>query len=391
MMVYIVQWPGGALSGDLLRAKVVGMESTGRKRKTLASLAAELGVSRTTVSNAYNRPDQLAPATRERILAAAAKRGYPGPDPTARSLRTRRAGAIGVLLTERLTYAFEDKASVDFLAGMAEASYGTNASLTLIPAGPDTANETSRAQELLGRAAVDGFVVYSVAKNDPYLEAAMQRGLPLVVCDQPTDTGLPFVGIDDYAAIKPAAQALVDAGHRKIGVMAIRLMHERADGAVNPCELEAAAMHVQRNRIQGALDVFEDAGIERETIPVHTRHINDRTNGREASAQLLGAHPDLTAVLCTTDSMALALIDYAQEIGMRVPEDLSVTGFDGVDTAVARGLSTVVQPNKSKGAAAGQLLQELIEKDGELADKRERKILPTSFHPGATIAPPRFA
>ena len=73
-----------------------------KRSTTLASLAAELGVSRTTVSNAYNRPDQLAPATRERILAAAAARGYAGPDPTARSLRTRRQGSVGVLLTEHL-------------------------------------------------------------------------------------------------------------------------------------------------------------------------------------------------------------------------------------------------------------------------------------------------
>lgn len=83
-------------------------------RKTLASLAAELGVSRTTVSNAYNRPDQLSPATRARILAAAAAHGYPGPDPAARGLRMRRAGSIGVVLTEHLSYAFEDMASVDF-------------------------------------------------------------------------------------------------------------------------------------------------------------------------------------------------------------------------------------------------------------------------------------
>src|SRR5690625_4475693 len=89
-------------------------------RKTLASLAAELGVSRTTVSNAYNRPDQLSPELRERILTAARAHGYSGPDPMARSLRTRRVGSIGVVLTEDLSYAFEDAASVDILAGMAQ-------------------------------------------------------------------------------------------------------------------------------------------------------------------------------------------------------------------------------------------------------------------------------
>lgn len=179
------------------------MVKRSHNRKTLASLAAELGVSRTTVSNAYNRPDQLAPATRERILTAAAAHGYTGPDPTARSLRTRRADSTGVLLTEHLSYAFEDAASVDFLAGMAEASTGAATTLTLIPAGPDAPSDDAAA--LLARAAVDGFVIYSVSAGS--VAAAAQRGLPVVVCDQPKDSGLPFVGIDDRAAIKPAARA----------------------------------------------------------------------------------------------------------------------------------------------------------------------------------------
>ena len=73
-----------------------------RRRATLASLAAELNVSRTTISNAYNRPDQLSADLRERVLAAAKEMGYSGPDPVARSLRTRKAGAVGLVITEPL-------------------------------------------------------------------------------------------------------------------------------------------------------------------------------------------------------------------------------------------------------------------------------------------------
>src|SRR6201999_4056086 len=89
-----------------------------RRPATLASLAAELGISRTTVSNAYNRPDQLSPQLRQRILEAARRLGYPGPDPVARSLRTRKAGAIGLIFTEGLSYAFRDPAAVAFLEGL---------------------------------------------------------------------------------------------------------------------------------------------------------------------------------------------------------------------------------------------------------------------------------
>ena len=356
-----------------------------KRSTTLASLAAELGVSPTTVSNAYNRPDQLAPATRERILAAAAERGYTGPDPTARSLRTRRQGSLGVLLTEHLSYAFEDMASVDFLAGMAEASAGASTTLTLIPAGPDTVGAPNDAQaaQLVGSAAVDGFVVYSVAAGDAYLDAVRRRGLPVVVCDQPTDSGLPFVGIDDRAAIAPAAQALVDASHTRIGILAIRLYRERLDGEVTAAQLAAADMHVQRSRVLGALDVFADAGLDPASIPVVTRHINDSRTAYAAAEELLTRHPDLTAVLCTTDSMALGVIAYARDHGIAVPEQLSVTGFDGITPALALGLSTVVQPNKEKGAAAGRMLASLIDGRGEVP----RALLETTFHPGRTVSP----
>ena len=356
-----------------------------KRSTTLASLAAELGVSPTTVSNAYNRPDQLAPATRERILAAAAERGYTGPDPTARSLRTRRQGSLGVLLTEHLSYAFEDMASVDFLAGMAEASAGASTTLTLIPAGPDTvgAPNDAQASQLVGAAAVDGFVVYSVAAGDAYLDAVRRRGLPVVVCDQPTDSGLPFVGVDDRAAIAPAAQALVDASHTRIGILAIRLYRERLDGEVTAAQLAAADMHVQRSRVLGALDVFAAAGLDPADIPVVTRHINDPRTAYAAAEELLTRHPDLTAVLCTTDSMALGVIAYARDHGIAVPEQLSVTGFDGIAPALALGLSTVVQPNKEKGAAAGRMLASLIDGRGDVP----RTLLETTFHPGRTVAP----
>ena len=94
--------------------KGVSAVQTSRRRGTLASIAAELGVSRTTVSNAYNRPDQLSEELRRRILDTAKRLGYPGPDPMARGLRMRRVGAVGVLFTENLPFAFEDPASVEF-------------------------------------------------------------------------------------------------------------------------------------------------------------------------------------------------------------------------------------------------------------------------------------
>src|SRR3954471_9727135 len=101
---------------------------------TLMTVARAVGVSLTTVSNAYNRPHKLSPALRERIVEAARELGYPGPNPAARSLRRGRAGSIGLLFGEALTYAFHDPAAVEFLHGLAEGTATDNTVLQLIAA-----------------------------------------------------------------------------------------------------------------------------------------------------------------------------------------------------------------------------------------------------------------
>src|ERR1700709_2340088 len=108
-----------------------------RRRATLASLAAELKASRTATSNAYNRPDQLSADLRERVLATAKRLGYAGPDPVARSLRTRRAGAVGLVITEPLNYSFNDPAALDFVAGLAESCEEAGQGLLLVAVGPN--------------------------------------------------------------------------------------------------------------------------------------------------------------------------------------------------------------------------------------------------------------
>ncbi|WKD60486.1 Catabolite control protein A [Corynebacterium ciconiae DSM 44920] len=366
--------------------------STNGSRGTLASIAAELGVSRTTVSNAYNRPEQLSEALREKILATARRVGYTGPDPTARSLRMKKTGNVGVLLTEHLPYAFEDSASVDFLAGLAESTVGRDVALTLVPCGPETSEDKDLAAGVVNSSSVDGFVVYSVSAADPYLQAARQRGLPLVICDQPDKyEGLPYVGINDYDAIAPAAQALIDAGHRNIGILCIRLANVRHDGFVDDKRLHTATMNVQQDRVRGALDVLATAGIDPATVPIVERHINDRENNVDAARELLTSHPELTAVLCTTDSMAIGVLEYARSCGLRVPEDLSVTGFDGTTVALLRNLTTVIQPNKRKGTLTGELLSAVIDAaEGGPEPESTYVQLETTFNEGSTVARPRI-
>src|SRR5215204_5035235 len=101
---------------------------------TVVTIARAVGVSPTTVSNAYNRPHKLSVALRERILAAARELAYPGPNPAARSLRRGRAGSVGLLFGEALTYAFQDPGALEFLRGLAEGAAKRNNVLQLIAA-----------------------------------------------------------------------------------------------------------------------------------------------------------------------------------------------------------------------------------------------------------------
>ncbi|MGI8859844.1 MAG: LacI family DNA-binding transcriptional regulator [Rubrobacteraceae bacterium] len=122
-------------------------------------MAAEVGVSPATVSNAYNRPDQLSGELRERVFEAARRVGYAGPDPTARGLRKKRTGAIGALYTDRLSYAFADPAAVMLFEGVSVATEEAGLGLLLIPGG----SLGQRDPEALGSAAVDGFVIFCMA------------------------------------------------------------------------------------------------------------------------------------------------------------------------------------------------------------------------------------
>ncbi len=325
-----------------------------RRPATLAALAAELGVSRTTVSNAYNRPDQLSSELRKRVLETARRLGYPGPDPVARSLRTRQAGAVGLLLTEALSYAFRDPVAIRFLEGLAMVCGDAGQGLLLVPASPE-ANERETAAAV-HRAGVDGFVVYSVPDDDPHLAAVLQRALPIVVCDQPQVDGVDHVGIDDRAAMGRLGAHLIGLGHRRIGVVCMRLGRDRHDGLVDVRRQRAARFHVQRARLAGLAGAFGEVLPDWNAVPVVERFDHTMASGASATSELLERDSALTAIVCLSDILALGALIEIRRRGLRVPEDLTVTGFDGVPEAERAGLTTVSQPVLEKGRAAGRLL-----------------------------------
>jgi DNA-binding LacI/PurR family transcriptional regulator len=351
-----------------------------RRRATLASLAAELKVSRTTISNAYNRPDQLSDALRERVLATAKRLGYAGPDPVARSLRTRKAGAVGLVITEPLTYSFSDPAALDFVAGLAQSCEELGQGLLFVAVGPSRSVAEGTASVLA--AGVDGFVVYSAAGDDPYLQVVLQRRLPLVVVDQPKDVpGASRVGIDDRAAMRQIADHVLGLGHREVGLLTMRLLRDRHQGLVDSERLRSPTFHVQSERIHGVRDAMAAAGLDPDSLTVVESHEHTAESGGVAAQIALQANPRITALMCTADVLALSAMDYLRGHGKYAPGQMTVTGFDGVPEAMSRGLTTVAQPSLQKGRRAGELLHK-----GDIHPTVE--ILDTELIRGRTAGPP---
>ncbi|WP_396929982.1 LacI family DNA-binding transcriptional regulator [Mycolicibacterium sp.] len=358
-----------------------------RRRATLASLAAELKVSRTTISNAYNRPDQLSADLRERVLATAKRLGYAGPDPVARSLRTRKAGAVGLVITEPLTYAFSDPAALNFVAGLAESCEEVGQGLLLVAVGPD--RSVSDGMNSVLAAGVDGFVVYAAADDDPYLQTALQRHVPVVVVDQPKDVpGASRVCIDDRAAMRELAEYIVGLGHHEIGLLTMRLGTERhmggqTAGVVRAERLEASHFHVQTERIGGVRDAMSAAGLDPGSLTIVESYEHLPASGAAAAEVALQANPRITALMCTADVLAISAMDYLRAKGIYVPGQMTITGFDGIPEALSRGLTTVSQPSLEKGKRAGSLLHNPPRDGLPVID-----VLPTELVRGRTAGPP---
>jgi DNA-binding LacI/PurR family transcriptional regulator len=332
--------------------------SGSRRRPTLDDVANAVGVSRATVSNAYNRPDQLSSALRDEVLRVAKRLGYAGPDPVARSLATQRTGAIAFMLDTGLSAAFSDPALSITLDALAATVDPMGHALLLLPGGDDGG---PRADRVLA-AQVDLAVAYSLADGAPALRAVRRRGLPLVVIDHPVVPGAVRVGIDDRGGAAAAARHLLELGHRRFGVLSAQCLSAPRGGPLDTTEALRSRFRDNRERLAGYLEALAEAGITPAHVPIWETSGLSREDAIAGARGLLDLEPRPTALLCMSDEIALAALAAAHRHGLRVPGDLSIVGFD--DTPPARwaepGLTTVRQNLVRKGQLAGELALRLL-------------------------------
>jgi DNA-binding LacI/PurR family transcriptional regulator len=321
-------------------------------RVTLRTIADQVGVSRMTVSNAFSRPDQLSPALRDRILKAAAELGYVGPDPAGRALARGTTGAVGVLLTESLRLAFTDEVATGFLGAVADALAPTGLALTLLT-GSSEPGAVIPARDV----AIDGALIYSCDANSPGTAWLIRRNLPLVFVDQLPAEGRASVNIDDRGGARAAAQHLVDLGHRRIAIVTSNIrgpygvLNDLGPAGSGPVAKDQVRGWLDEERVLGWLEALEQAGIRPTVVrqPTYSPEAD-----RISAGLLLDADPAPTAILCHSDATAQSIVTTAQDRGLRVPEDLSVVGFDDSPLAARMrpALTTVHQDLQAKGHAA---------------------------------------
>ena len=351
-------------------------------RVTLLTLAKDLGVSRATVSNAYNRPDQLSAELRARVLARAAELGYAGPDPRGASLRRGRTGAVGVLLDQGLSYAFSDPTAVLDLDGLATEVQQDGLGL-LLHSG--TRSRTDAA--VIASAAVDAWVLRSLPQDEPAVEAVRAQRRPVVVVDQPRVPGVPLVGVDDAGGATSAAEHLTGLGHRAVAVLTVPLRPDGYQGLVDPRRERFATYDVMRHRLAAVREALARVGVAWGDVTVVECATNDVDTGALGTYQLLEPDQRPTAVLAMSDQLAIGALRAAAEMGVAVPGEVSVVGFDDAPAASTTSppLTTVAQPLRERGRVAGALVRAALAGHEVV----EPPLLATSLVVRGSTAPPR--
>jgi len=317
------------------------------RRPRIADVAREAGVSKTAVSFAFNSPDRLAPETASRIRGVADSLGY-RPHPVARMLTQRQTHTIGVLTPQALSVIFSNPFFGAFSEGVALAAEQAGYAIHFIS---PLHGSLARA---MGRATVDGVVVIGLAASHPEVEQIRAAGVPLVMVDSSALPDQPGVEIDDEGGARAAADHLLGLGHRDLLVVGVE---PPIPGTLNEPD------GVTARRMRGYVAALAARGLE---LPANAVVVAPASIEGGIAAMRRAWEDGLrpSGVLAMSDAMAIGVLRAARELGLRVPEDISVVGFDDIDISQHTNppLTTVHQPIRQKGESAVRVLLSVVER-----------------------------
>lgn len=315
---------------------------------TISEIARRAGVSKTAVSFAFNYPERLSEDTLRRILAVADEVGY-APDPVASNLKTRRTGCIGILVPQPIPIMTRNPYLLTFIEGVGEVCHESGMSLMLVP--PLKGN----LRRAIVRAAVDGFLTLGLETFRGTMVVLQQRGVPFVMVDSDPTPDIPCVNIDDAAGAHAAMSYALARGHRDIAIFGIRSGHHG--------DYHKYAGTLQR-RIEGYARALAEHGLSLEDPHIQLHECEcDAAGGYEGLHALWQSRWHPTAIVAMADVIAIGVMQAARELELRIPDDLSLIGYDDIEASrlTCPALTTIHQPTVEKGRAAAQLLLQRIE------------------------------
>jgi LacI family transcriptional regulator len=312
---------------------------------TIKDIAKKAGVSITTVSRALNGYDDVSEETRRKIRQIAEELSY-SPNVLARSLVSRRTHTIGLILSDINRAGAKDSFAYELLCGINDRAGELNYDLLLFSTSPTKQMEKSY-HALCKERKVDGAILSGLRLDDPYLqEVIQQESFPCVLIDIPeTGANVGHVTSDNRNGALLAVRHLLENGHRRIAMIN---GHDQA--------------HVSRERLEGYREALEKSGLPFEPELVFDGGFTEE-GGAEATYQILLKHPDVTAIFCASDLMALGAMRALERMGRKVPDDVSIVGFDDINIAAycSPKLTTIRQDKYELGYQAAQLLIDMLE------------------------------
>ncbi len=344
-------------------------------RPRIDDVARAAGVSKTAVSFAFNSPERLAPETADRIRAVAEQLGYT-PHPVARMLTQGATLTIGVLTPQPLSVVFANPFFGTFAAGVGAAAEEAGYALQFIsPLRGSLAGA-------MHHATVDGVVAVGLSGDHPEVDEIRRAGVPVVLVDSTAVSDWSSIAVDDAGGARAAAEHLRDLGHRDILVIGV----EPPAPASSPGRDRSG---VTARRLAGYREAFAAAGVELgdERVVAGPATIDGGVVAFDR-AWRAGLRP--TAILAMSDALAIGAIGALRGRGRRVPDDVSVVGFDDIEVAAHLDppLTTIHQPIARKGREAIELLLMAIEaRTGPEAAAPEHRILPTHLVVRASTGP----
>ena len=318
-------------------------EQNNRKNLTMEEVAQRAGVSTATVSRCLNSPDRVAEKTRIRVMEIIRSVGY-SPDFGASVMAAKRTNTIGAVIPT-----MENAVFANGLQAFQEELRRHLVTLLLASSSYKFDLEEEQVRTLVSRGA-DGILLIGHHRNNEVYRFLAQQNVPaLVAWSYDTTAELPSVGFDNCEAMRTLASAVIREGHRTIGVITAMLKtNDRAQA-----------------RVDGIRLAMKDAGLPESNLQiVETEYGIDE--GAAAFSRLM-TQPDCpTVVMCGNDVLAVGAINRANQMGLKVPDDVSVTGFDDLELAkiTSPPLTTVHVPHRRMGAEAARTLVRMVREKG---------------------------